>query len=192
MAILYYDTETTGTYDFKLPPEHESQPDMVQLGLLLQDDCREIAKVSMLVVPGKDVSPGAEAVHGISSAYAKQFGVHPLVALWTFHALALRADTLVAYNNQFDDGILRRAYSQFTSMNYTDVDKITHRCCMKAATPLCKLPGGRNGQYKWPKLEEAYKILVDPAGFDGAHDALADVMATAAVWEKIVGMGAAQ
>ncbi len=190
MATLYYDTETTGKFDFYLPVDHADQPDMVQLGMILKDE-KEIARVSILVVPGKEVSPEAAAIHGISTEYARQYGVHPRVAFWTFHSLALRAKTLIAYNNQFDDGVLACAYARDKSIDYGVVKSINHRCAMRAATPLCKIPG-RNGGYKWPRLEEAYKILVDPAGFDGAHDALTDVVATAAVWEKISSFGVRQ
>ena len=48
---------------------------------------------------------------------------------------------------------------------------------MEATTDICKIPPPRGSGYKWPKLEEAYRILVDPVGFEGAHDAMVDVEA---------------
>ena len=60
---------------------------------------------------------------------------------------------------------------------------------MLSSMPVLKLPG-RYGNYKWPKLEEAYKFLVDPAGFEDAHDALVDVKACAAVLDALEEMGA--
>jgi len=48
---------------------------------------------------------------------------------------------------------------------------------MKESTDYCKI---RNnwGSYKWPSLIELHTKLFDE-GFDGAHDALADVKACA-------------
>ena len=57
----------------------------------------------------------------------------------------------------------------------------THgKCTMRIATNVLKIPGPRG--FKWPTLQEAYKRLVDPAGFEGAHDAITDVKACAAVF----------
>lgn len=50
-------------------------------------------------------------------------------------------------------------------------------------------PSGRKGN-KWPKLTEAYEGLVNPAGFGGAHNALADVNACAEILWKLEDTGA--
>jgi DNA polymerase III epsilon subunit-like protein len=42
--------------------------------------------------------------------------------------------------------------------------------------------------FKWPKLTEAYRHCYD-RDFDGAHDALADVRATADVFRWLVSKG---
>jgi hypothetical protein len=44
-----------------------------------------------------------------------------------------------------------------------------------------KLPNSRGG-YKWPTLDEAYRVLVDPSGFKDAHDAMADTRACRGVY----------
>lgn len=80
-----------------------------------------------------------------------------------------------------------------TSFNFVyDMDKFLYRmpwdlrskivpfrCIMLASKDICKLPGLYN-EYKWPKLEEAYSIIVknDPAHIDGVqkHRALSDAM----------------
>ena len=56
-------------------------------------------------------------------------------------------------------------------------------CTMLNTVEIVKIPG-RKG-YKWPKLDEAYRILVDPDGFEGAHDALADVKACRKVFYNL-------
>jgi DNA polymerase-3 subunit epsilon len=54
------------------------------------------------------------------------------------------------------------------------------RCIMLASVNVCKLPGEFE-EYKWPKLGEAYDIIVkdDPAGLNGiqSHRALSDALA---------------
>ena len=62
-------------------------------------------------------------------------------------------------------------------------------CTMQASTDVLKLPGKFAGKHKWPTLDEAYRHLVDPAGFDGAHDALVDTKACAEVLWKLEDAG---
>ena len=56
---------------------------------------------------------------------------------------------------------------------------------MMASSFVLKLPGRFGNSYKWPKLSEAYETLVDEEGFEGAHDAMADVRACRAVYYKL-------
>jgi hypothetical protein len=48
---------------------------------------------------------------------------------------------------------------------------------MELSTEILKLPNPRGG-YKWPNLTELHTYLFGK-GFDGAHDAMADVKACA-------------
>lgn len=51
-------------------------------------------------------------------------------------------------------------------------------CTMSLTTDLCKIPHPKGWKsYKWPKLIELHQFLFKE-GFDGAHDALADIEAT--------------
>ncbi|MCL2786573.1 MAG: 3'-5' exonuclease [Methanomassiliicoccaceae archaeon] len=56
---------------------------------------------------------------------------------------------------------------------------IPFRCVMIASRDVCKLPGLYE-EYKWPKLEEAYRMIVkgDPADIHGkqSHRALSDAV----------------
>ena len=56
---------------------------------------------------------------------------------------------------------------------------VPFRCIMLASRDVCRLPGLYE-EYKWPKLEEAYKIIVkgDPADIHGkqSHRALSDAV----------------
>ena len=70
MKALIFDTETTGMVEFRKPPEDASQPDLIQLGMLMieTDDWKPRARHSLLVQldEGKRIDPGARAAHGIS------------------------------------------------------------------------------------------------------------------------------
>lgn len=51
--ILFFDTETTGMYQWRQTPDHPDQPHIVQLAALLcHDDGRPIAGFSTIVDPG--------------------------------------------------------------------------------------------------------------------------------------------
>jgi DNA polymerase-3 subunit epsilon len=56
---------------------------------------------------------------------------------------------------------------------------VPFRCIMEASKDVCKLPGLYE-EYKWPKLSEAYDIIVngDPANVNGTqqHRALSDAV----------------
>ena len=51
-------------------------------------------------------------------------------------------------------------------------------CTMKSKEVIkhCKIPNKWRPGYKWPRLEELHAVLFGE-GFEGAHDALADVRA---------------
>ncbi len=68
--------------------------------------------------------------------------------------------------------------------------RLPRHCTMHASTPLCAIPHpSRPGEYKWPRLEEAHRILLR-SEMDDAHDALADVLATMRLWCHLVEHGA--
>ena len=68
---LYVDTETSGLVETKLPASHPAQPHLVQLGLVLMDEARELATVELVVLPEGYVIPDRAAqVHGITTETA--------------------------------------------------------------------------------------------------------------------------
>ena len=55
-------------------------------------------------------------------------------------------------------------------------------CTMKCSTDFCKLPGKKG--FKSPRLSELHQVLFG-TGFDNAHNAMADVEATARCFWKL-------
>ena len=185
MRSLIFDTETTGLWDFKKPYDHPAQPEMVQVAakLICDSTFRVLGQINYIVQPDKPCEEKAASIHGITSELIQEAGVPRRVALGSFHNLLKLSTRVVAHNFNFDSKILMRTYL----LESTGYDLFTSKpsfCTMLETTPLLKLPG-RYGKYKWPSLMEAYTSLVDPAGFDGAHDAMVDVNACAAVYRAL-------
>lgn len=175
---LVFDTETTGKADFNQPPEHECQPRLVQLAALLLDyDLNSVAEFSCIIKPdGFEIPVEASKIHGITTQCALSMGIPEIKALEIFKEFATMSKTLVAHNITFDAIVIGRA-NKIHNLVYTPP---TPYCTMKSATNVCKIPGSR-GDYKWPSLQEAHKIILG-TGFEGAHDAMADVRACARVY----------
>ena len=183
MIRLYFDTETTG-FPRKADAPIETCPHVVQLAAVLMDDDTPIASFSTRIRPmGLFVIPeDVAAIHGITTEMAERTGVPIAVAMAVFQAFTGIAEEAVAHNIEFDAKILAYEYERAGIPNRLAL--LPQVCTMKATTDLCKLPG-RYGTYKWPKLIEAHQHIFGE-GFDGAHDALADVLACARVHRWLV------
>lgn len=178
--ILFFDTETTGKAEFRLPAEHPSQPRIVQLAAILTGDNQiERASMSVIVRPdGFAIPKEAADIHGITTEIALQSGVPLVSALFLFSKLCEVSELIVAHNIDFDYLMIQAECARLSKpCKMTDIARF---CTMHAATDHCKLPG-KYGKYKWPKLEEAYRHFMG-VEFTGAHDALADVRGCAAVY----------
>lgn len=178
MRDLIFDTETTGKYEFKKPSDDPSQPDIVQLAAILVEGTFIRASINLILAPTKKCEEEAAKVHGISQEVIDRFGVPMNVGIPMFSNLLKRADRLVAHNIQFDLNVVGRAFKLLGASTEL-LGSIPKACTMLSSMNIVKIPSKSNfgGQYKWPKLIEAYKHLVDPAGFEGAHDAMIDVTA---------------
>lgn len=185
---LFFDTETNGMVDWKKPPEHPSQPRMVQLAVVLTpDDCSKlISSASILIRPeGWNIPQEiADKSHHITTEYASAHGVPVACALSAFCHFSGVATELIAFNADFDKTVLLHELSRIKKVNLFNTAKLV--CEMRAMTPICKLPkppGRRRGgedEFKWPSLTEAYEFCTGKR-FEGAHDAASDVIATMVV-----------
>lgn len=183
--ILFYDTETTGKYNFNLKPDHPSQPHLVQYaGLLVDPDTQRLVMAFVSIVdPGVPIPKEATAIHGISTEMAQRARMKPYRAL-DWHMDALEQATLtVAHNIDFDKRILDTVAVRMNGRILPSSLDIPEFCTMKKGTDLCKLPGPYG--FKWPKLEELHHHLFHES-FQ-AHDALADVQACARCYFAMTG-----
>ncbi len=175
--ILVFDTETTGLPDFKAPADAPHQPRVVQLAaILFTPDEEPIVTLNVLIRPdGWTIPEDAARVHGITTEAALANGIPIARALELFAVFTAPDTTLVGHNITFDAKLLRGEYRRIgRDMSFPGI------CTMRSAT---KFVGAKqaNGSGKFPNLQETHQALF-AEGFDGAHDALADVKATARIF----------
>ena len=180
--ILFFDTETTGKYNFKEPPQAAHQPRLVQLAAILTDDAgKELSYVNLVVKPdGFTIPAEASEIHGITTERANEVGVECSVVRDIFRSFWKASNLIVGHNIEFDlhimDVELFRAAGGFKTWG----EPRNTVCTMHNMTEVCKLPG-KFGSYKWPKLQEAYKHAFG-IEFDTPHDAMADIRACAKIY----------
>jgi DNA polymerase III subunit epsilon len=111
-VILFFDTETTGFYDFKAPVGDPKQPYLVQLAAMLtEDDGKEINSISCVITPDEyEIPVGASNVHGITTARAREVGVNVRPVLSIFGYMASNADRLVAHNVDYDLAVMNTQF----------------------------------------------------------------------------------
>lgn len=193
--ILFFDTETSGFIRKALSSDDPEQAWVIQIGALLATEEEQLDTLNLLIKPmGRYMHPKAEEVHGISVEYAEENGLPELEVAEKFGRLLRQADKVVCHNYDFDwkyvvhmmernvDDLSDEARSAF----YLDLPS---QCTMKdkAVVKFCNLKNKAN-RPKWPKLIELHDILFDES-FDDAHDAFADITATARCYFELVNLG---
>ncbi|MFB6305436.1 MAG: PHP domain-containing protein, partial [Flavobacteriales bacterium] len=178
---LIFDTETTGLPNsFKAPvDELENWPRLVQLAWQVhEEDGSLIAARNYIVKPeGFTIPFNSVKVHGISTERAEEEGYQLNEVLEAFLKDLNNSEYLIAHNISFDEKILG---AEFIRAEY-DADlilKANQICTGKGTANFCQLPGGKGKNYKMPKLNELHQVLFGE-GFEEAHNAAADVEATA-------------
>jgi DNA polymerase III epsilon subunit-like protein len=156
----------------------ENWPRLVQIAWTLVDgSANELRSQAFIIRPdGFEIPLDATRIHGITTATATRVGIEIKHALAAFAEDLAATKILIAHNVQFDGGIVGAEFFRAGRKDNPLAGK--NLCCtMRSSTTFCRLPGGRRG-YKWPTLEQLYRILFD-ASFGSAHNAIADVRACA-------------
>jgi len=181
---LVFDIETTGKADFDRPPEDPIQPRLVQLGAILYDATWEVrAEVNLIQKPdGYDIPVKASNIHHITTEIATKYGVSGKAIMHLFAALCNRAHVIVAHNIAFDAIVIGREMSVHQVDSKSPKNKI---CTMNAMTNICQIKGWKPGQYKWPKLVEAFAHTHPNETFD-AHDAMNDVRVCCRIYRWLI------
>ena len=183
---LIYDTETTGFPNFKASSSDPDQPHLIQLACVLADrDYIEYTWSTIIKCP-VEVPEGAAAVHGITKEISQEQGMELSHAVDIFYGLLDKADRVICHNTNFDTKIMKIAFHR-GGIDPIALMRKPRFCTMFTLTNHMQLPSPYGRGYKWPKLEEAYKHYVDPAGFPNAHQADADALACFKILRVIEG-----
>lgn len=175
---LFFDTETTGL--------NRRSDRIVQLAWILTDQFgREISREDNIIKPeGFSIPPQASKIHGISTALASEVGKELSEVLNRFCKAFSKAEYAIAHNINFDLPIIKEECGRIGLQ--IDDARIGRICTMRLSTHWCRLPKYNGSQgYKWPTLQELHSRLFG-SDFDGAHNALADVIATKRCFFELV------
>jgi DNA polymerase III epsilon subunit-like protein len=186
---LFFDTETTG-----LPKDYRAHvhdvdnwPRLVQLAWVAFDGAgEEMASRSHIITPiSFKIPKEASDINGVTQERAVMEGIPIMRALGEFRVAVQMSHILVGHNINFDRKVTGAEFIRFGMEDtYEHMKTMERYCTMFKSTKICKIPQVGRGGYKWPKLQELHKHLFDEE-FDGAHDALADVRATARCYFEI-------
>lgn len=192
-TTLVLDTETSGFPNHSLSPSDPRQGRIVSLAFaLIDDNCEVMLSYYALIKAshGRIISSGAMGQHGITDEMCEQYGVMLVDALDAFQSAHKKASKCVVFNLQFDKQIINNEEVVTYGESQSRFDRPEDTCLMRAMTDVCRLPhyNGKAG-FKWPKLGEAYRHCYGK-DFEGAHNSMADVNATIAIYEWALKSGA--
>lgn len=188
---LIFDTETTGLpkrWDAPIT-DTDNWPRCIQIAWQLHDamgNCVE--SQDYLVQPeGFNIPYDAEKIHGISTELAQEQGVPLREVLEKFNEALSKTKFVVGQNVKFDLNIMGAEFVREDVANPLQELPVLDTCTEHTAS-LCQIPGGRYGKYKLPTLTELHEFLFNKP-FAEAHNATADVEATARCFFELVRLG---
>lgn len=206
MISLVFDTETTGAATRDDPTDEKTSKPVQLFAAMFEHDpdvdyfvtrddgqkflnLRPIQMLNTLVYlpEGLEIHPKAQEVHGISAERSRQFGASPDFVSGILADWMDAADMLVAHNINFDRKIVAHMFHQ-SGVDPKIVNKPRHFCTMEYLKPIMQMTPRYYGDWKMPKLIEAYRYLFQ-RDFDGpAHDASVDSLACADIYFEIGNM----
>ena len=188
--FLVFDTETTGLpKNFNAPlSDSDNWPRMVQLAWQIHDDNGELIENQDFIIKpeGYDIPFNVSRIHGITTAIAEEQGRDLTEVLHLFQEAMDKCQFGVGQNIDFDYKIVGAEF--FRKQIENSLQELPKADTMIFGTPYTAIPQGNSGRLKPPKLEEIYEKLYG-FKFDEAHNAAADVNATAQVFFEMLRIG---
>ena len=176
--ILFLDVETTGT---------GSSARIVQMAWLVHDiEGNEIKSQNHIIKPdGFEIPVEATKIHGITTQEAIDGGEDLEMILLQFRKDLICCNLLVGHNISFDVRMVTYEFMRFGMPDkLREIEKV---CTMHKSTDYCAIPSSKR-YFKKPKLQELHSKLFGD-NFEGAHDALADIQATARCYWQLKALG---
>ena len=186
--FLVFDTETTGLPLDKNAPlsNFDNWPRVVQIAWQIHDEKGKFVKAeNHIIKPEGFIIPiNASMVHGISTEHALNVGEDLKDVLDIFLNALNEVKYVVGHNVSFDLNVTACEYLRVKGINPFKGMNIIDTCTEKTAN-FCKIGALKNGRHKFPALREIHQLLFNE-GFDMAHNASADVEATARVFLELI------
>jgi DNA polymerase III epsilon subunit-like protein len=185
---LFFDTETAGLpRSWKAPyTNFDNWPRLVQIAWIQYDENgNELNNESFIIKPEGFTIPAKVAeIHGITTQRALAEGVALKPVLTLFAEKIKASKVVVAHNISFDENIVGAEFVR----NQVEFDLFSKKrfCTMRSTTAFCAIPGSFG--YKWPTLAELHYAVFERE-FDDAHNAKADIEATARCFWELVKRG---
>ena len=202
--FLIFDTETTGLpKDFSAPiSDIQNWPRCIQLAWQLHGSNGELIETKNYIIKpnGFTIPYNSQKIHGISTERAENEGWPIELVLKDFSNTLSKTKYFVGHNILFDLNII---FTEFYRLNEVYIiEKDVDFYCVKKdgfiwnsldtmtqkTANYCQILGGRSGRFKYPKLTELYFKLFNTQ-FDEAHNASADVAATARSFFELLRIG---
>lgn len=150
MRTLYFDVETTGLPSNKYPPNHEMQPHITQLGMILEINGIDVIKLDALIKPdnwrphpcsGNGISKIASELTGITVEMCEDSGIPIADAMEMFIIAVENADAIVCHNQKFDTKIIGMEYTRIRPGESPKAILMERPplCTMVTATPVCNI-----------------------------------------------------
>lgn len=188
--FLIYDTETTGLpKSYKAPlTDFDNWPRVVQLAWQIHDENGALVDIKNFIIKpeGFIIPRGSEKIHGISTDRANREGQPLEFVLNEFNKALSSVKTIAGHNLEFDNSCVGSEFLRKEMV--TPLFELNMVDTIPVSTEYCELPGGKGGNYKWPTLKELYLKLFDE-NFVAAHNASADVQATARCFLEMIRIG---
>lgn len=182
--ILFFDTETTGkAKNFKASPRDlDNWPRIIQLGwALFKEDGTLYDCDCQLIKPDGWEIPKEEfwIKHGYDTEKSMREGFPIKEILHQFLTPLNKCTLMVAHNMDFDYPVVA---AEMIRADIKAANKPEKFCTMKSTTDILRIPGPYGN--KFPSLTELHHFLFAKE-FEGAHDAMYDVLATSKCYFKL-------
>jgi len=176
MLNLFFDTETTGIPDWKIPSDDPSQPHITQLAAKVvdMDTLQTINSMNVIVCPdGWTIPQDCVDLNGLTTERALEVGM-PEEDVVRFFLQMWNGMKRRAYNTTFDNRIIRIATKRYFPESVQEA--------WKAGDYECVMIAAKNDMgVKSVKLVDAYTHYCGESPDYPWHDAMADVDAAIAV-----------
>lgn len=155
--VLYFVTDTTAQYRFRLPQLDPEQPNMIRLAFWRPGS--PDGPQSFLVRPGLDwtADPASVAIHGITLEIAREDGTPMQAVVQAFITALEQCEFAACYNSDFHQKIIELAAVRVGIRLAWPRRPI---CLMREATPVVRKPRMQpGGGFSYPKLAEAVEFF---------------------------------